>query len=115
MAEIWHNPRCSKSRAALELLEAHYAPEPLEIVAYLDTPPSRARLAAVAGALPGGAPALLRTKDAPSALAEAGDAAILDALAATPAWIERPVVITSRGARVARPLERVREVLEEEG
>ena len=75
----------------------------------------RARLAAVAGALPGGAPALLRTKDAPSALAEAGDAAILDALAATPAWIERPVVITSRGARVARPLERVREVLEEEG
>ena len=96
MAEIWHNPRCSKSRAALELL-MHHAPESLEIVAYLDTPPSRARLAAVAGALPGGAPALLRTKDAWSALAEAGDAAILDALAATPAWIERPVVISIKG------------------
>jgi len=114
MAEIWHNPRCSKSRAALALLEAHYAPEALEIVAYLETPPSRARLEAVAGALPGGARDLLRAKDAPSDLADAGDAAILDALEATPALIERPVVITSKGTIVARPPERVAEVLEEE-
>jgi arsenate reductase len=112
MAEIWHNPRCSKSRATLELLEAHYAPEALEIVAYLESPPSRPRLAIVADALSGGASELLRAKDAPSELANASDAEILDALASTPALIERPVVITSRGTLIARPPERVREVLE---
>ena len=112
MAEIWHNPRCSKSRATLELLEAHYAPEALEIVAYLESPPSRPRLAIVADALSGGARELLRAKDEPSELANASDAEILDALASTPALIERPVVITSRGTLIARPPERVREVLE---
>ena len=112
MAEIWHNPRCSKSRATLELLEAHYAPEALEIVAYLESPPSRPRLAIVADALSGGSRELLRAKDAPSELANASDAEVLDALASTPALIERPVVITSRGTLIARPPERVREVLE---
>ena len=109
MIELWHNPACSKSRATLALLEERS--EEVRIVRYLDTPPSRERLAAVAALLAGGAKALLRSGEAPPDLAAADDAGILDALAATPTLIQRPVVITELGARIGRPPEAVLEVL----
>lgn len=111
MTEIWHNPRCSKSRAALELLTERCEPEELRIVRYLEEPPPRDRLEQVVALLGGCARTLLRTKDAPESLADAGNALILDALAASPSLIERPVVITERGACVARPPERLLELL----
>ncbi|MFT3977907.1 MAG: arsenate reductase (glutaredoxin) [Sphingomonas bacterium] len=104
-AKIWHNPRCSKSREALALLEA--AGAEITIVEYLKHPPTRDELARVY-ARAGVAPRDAMRKDAPK-LADDDDA--LDAMAADSALIERPVVETEKGAVIARPPERVREIL----
>jgi arsenate reductase len=111
-ATIWHNPKCSTSRNTLALLRD--AGAEVTIVEYLKTPPTRAeleRLYARAGLSPRDG---LRTKE-PLAkelgLAEASDAAILDAMAAHPILIERPLVETEKGVRLGRPPEAVREIL----
>jgi len=104
---IWHNSGCSTSRTVLAMIRASGI-EP-KIVEYLKTPPNAANLARVALAV-GGAARLLRTKAAPE-LASAGDAQILAAMAADPALIERPVVISPKGVVVARPPETVRPLL----
>lgn len=104
-ATILHNPRCSKSRQALGLLQD--AGAEVIVVDYLKAPPSRddlARLCTLAGIAPRDA---LR-KDAP---AVADDYAALDLMARDPATIERPWVETAKGALIARPPERVRELL----
>ena len=111
---IWHNPRCSKSREALALIRAAGI-EP-RIVEYLKTPPSRDEIKAVANKLGLSPAGLLRRKEAPFAeldLARDGiaDDAVLDAIAAHPVLIERPVVITAKGVRIGRPPEKIREVL----
>ncbi len=112
-AAIWHNPRCSKSRAALAILEETPGVE-VEIVDYLKAAPGREEIAALlakAGVPPGEA---LRKGEA--VVKEIGldvtdDAAILDAMAAHPILIERPIVVTDKGAVIARPPERARELL----
>lgn len=104
-ATIWHNPRCSKSREALAILEQ--AGASVEVVEYLKAPPTRAELARVY-ARAGIAPRDALRKDAG---AVADDAAALDLMAHDPATIERPVVETAKGAVVARPPERVRDLL----
>jgi arsenate reductase len=111
---IYHNPRCSTSRATLELIRAAGI-EPT-IVEYLKTPPSRAELAGLAARLGGPARALLRAKeDLAGELGlrdpAVGDAAVLDAMAAHPILIERPIVVSARGVRLGRPPEAVRAVL----
>lgn len=112
-ATIWHNPRCSKSRAALALLEAAPGVE-IEVVEYLKTVPSRAEIEMVlakAGVTPSQA---LRKGEAvvkDIGLDTSDDAAILDAMAAHPILIERAIVITQKGAVIARPPERVNELL----
>jgi arsenate reductase len=110
-ATILHNPRCGTSRNTLAMLEAEPGID-LTVIDYLKTPPSRdelARLYARAGINPREG---LRTKeDAATALAAAGDAAILDAMAASPTLIERPLVETEKGVRLCRPAEKVREIL----
>lgn len=103
-ATIWHNPRCSKSRAALALLEE--AGADVTVVDYLATPPTAAdlaRLIARAGLPPH---ALLRPGAPPL---EEDD--VLDAVAADPTLLERPLVETARGVVLARPPERVRDIL----
>ena len=109
--EIWHNPRCSKSRQTLALLEERgLSPK---IVKYLDDPPSIERLRAVAGMM-GSVGSLVRRKEkvfGELELQNATDAELLAALSETPALIERPVVITARGARIGRPPENVLEIL----
>lgn len=109
-ATIFHNPRCGTSRNTLAILED--AGAAVEIVEYLKTPPSRARLKALyasAGIAPRQG---LRTKEpAAAALAEADDEAILDAMIADPILIERPLVETEKGTRLCRPAETVREIL----
>ncbi|SMF74444.1 arsenate reductase [Allosphingosinicella indica] len=109
-ATIYHNPRCGTSRNALAILEE--AGAVVTIVEYLKTPPSRetlARLYAKAGITPRQG---LRVKEpAAAALAGAPDDAILDAMAADPILIERPIVKTEKGVVLARPADKVREVL----
>lgn len=112
-ASIWHNPRCSKSREALAILQATLGVE-VEIIDYLKTPPSRAELEALfakAGVTPAQA---LRKGE--SVVKEIGldtndDAAVLDAMVSHPILIERPIVITEKGAVIARPPEKARNVL----
>ena len=110
-ATIYHNPRCSKSREALALLNATPGVD-VEVVEYLKTPPSRARLAELykrAGIRP--AEGLRKAEDGAKALKGASDDAILDAMASDPILIERPLVETAKGVRLGRPLEKVREIL----
>jgi len=109
-ATIYHNPRCSKSRETLALLAA--AGADVTIVEYLQTPPSRdelARLYAKAGISP--RDGLRKGEDAARALKDASDDAILDAMAADPILIERPLVETAKGVRLGRPPEAVRDIL----
>lgn len=114
--EIWHNPRCSKSRAALAILTSRgIAPETVD---YLKTPPDVARLREVVAML--GVPPrdLLRTGEpAYRALRLADpaldDAAILQAMADHPILIERPVVIAGDRAVIGRPPETVEALLAE--
>ena len=104
-ATIWHNPRCSKSRAALALLND--AGAEVTVVEYLKTPPSRDELARLYDRA-GIAPRDALRKDAP---AVADDAAALDLMARDPATIERPLVETAKGVVLARPPERAHEIL----
>ena len=104
-AIIWHNPRCSKSRETLALLNE--AGADVTIVEYLKAGPTREELARVY-ARGGIAPREAMRKDAP---ALASDDAALDAMVANPALIERPVVETEKGVVLARPPERVHEIL----
>ena len=111
---IYHNPRCSTSRNALALLQERGI-EP-RVIEYLKTPPSRAELKAIAKATGEPLRALVRAKQAEYAELGLDDPALtddqlIDAMLAHPVLINRPIVVTSRGARLGRPLERVLEVL----
>ncbi len=113
--EIWHNPRCSKSRQARALLAD--ADADVTEVRYLDDPPTADRLrevVAMLGIAPG---ALVRRADArkldlPVGDLAADDEAWFDLMAEHPAIIERPVVVTDDGrAVVGRPPELVSDLL----
>ena len=110
---IWHNPKCGTSRNALAMIRATGV-EPV-VIDYLKLPPDAAALAEVAAAV-GGAGALLRMKGTPAAElgldAASAPSAILAAMAEHPILINRPVVFGPRGTILARPSERVLEVLE---
>lgn len=109
-ATIWHNPRCSKSREALAILQE--AGAEVEVIEYLKTPPSRDELKALyaaAGLTP--RQGLRTAEDGAKALKAADDDAILDAMAADPILIERPLVRTAKGVVLGRPPEKVREIL----
>jgi arsenate reductase len=112
-ATIWHNPRCSKSRETLAILETTPGVD-VEVIDYLKTPPERAELARLydrAGITPREG---LRTGE-PLAkelgLADASYDAILDAMSEHPILIERPLIETDKGVRLGRPPEKVREIL----
>ncbi len=112
---IWHNPNCSNSRNTLALLRERGI-EPT-IVQYLKDTPDRATLLATIRATGEPVRALLRDKEALCAelgLHDAGktDDALVDAMLAHPVLINRPVVITGKGARLCRPPERVLDLLD---
>jgi arsenate reductase len=114
MDQYFHNPRCSKSRGALALLAEHGV-EP-EVVAYLDTPPSKAALREIVRKLGLPARALLRTgEDAYKELGLAdpslSDAALIDAMHAHPILIERPIFVRGDRAVIGRPIENVLQLL----
>ena len=111
-AVIYHNPRCSTSRKTLELLHA-FGIEP-EVVQYLKTPPTRAELSTMISAAGIDVRTAIRKREALYTeldLADASDDQLLNAMAEHPILIERPFVVTSKGTRLARPVDTVREIL----
>ena len=109
-ATIYHNPKCSTSRQVLEMLRE--AGADVTVIDYLKTPPSKAELQLLftrAGLTPN--QGLRMREDAAAALADAPADTVLDAMAAQPILIERPLVETEKGVRLARPKERVYEIL----
>jgi len=112
--KIYHNPACSKSRAALALLESE-GHEPV-VVKYLDVPPSADELRAIARALGVGPRDFMRKGDALYSSLNLGDEglseeALFEAMAENPKLIERPIVVTVKGARIGRPTENILDIL----
>jgi arsenate reductase (glutaredoxin) len=112
--EIWHNPSCGTSRNTLALIR-HVGIEPT-VVEYLQSPPSKARLAEAIAAAGLSVREAIRQKGTP--YAEQGlddpslsDDALLDAMVATPVLINRPFVISPLGTRLSRPSEVVLDIL----
>jgi len=114
MVSIYHNPRCSKSRQTLALLEERgIAPE---IVLYLETPPSAETLSGILEKLGITPRQLLRKGE--SAYKEnnlsdtsLSDQQLIDAMVAHPKLIERPIVINGSKAALGRPPEQVLDIL----
>jgi arsenate reductase len=112
---IYHNPSCSTSRNTLAMIRQS-GEEPV-IVEYLEHPPDRARLRALADAMGVPIRALLREKGTPYGELDLGnpkwsDDQILDFMLAHPILIQRPIVETPKGARICRPPETVLELLD---
>jgi arsenate reductase len=112
-ATIWHNPRCSKSRETLAILQA--TPDlTVDVIEYLKTPLKRAELERLyhrAGMTPRDGLRAGESIAEELGFTDAADDAILDAMAAHPILIERPLVETEKGVRLGRPPEKVREIL----
>ena len=111
---IYHNPRCSKSRATRALLEARGLKP--KIVEYLETPPSAVELKAILRKL-GIKPRDLLRKCEPCYAAlglkvdKCDDDALIALMVANPILIERPIVVAGHRAALGRPPERVLEIL----
>ncbi|WP_122846099.1 arsenate reductase (glutaredoxin) [Pseudomonas viridiflava] len=111
---LYHNPRCTKSRGALELLQARgLSPD---VVLYLETPPDAAQLRELLGKLGVSARQLLRTgeddyKQLNLADASLSDEQLIAAMAAHPKLIERPILVVGDKAVIGRPPENVLELL----
>lgn len=111
---IYHNARCGTSRNTLAALrEAGHEPQ---VVDYLKSPPSREQLREMIAAAGLSVREAIRSKEAvytELGLDQAGvdDEALLDAMVANPILINRPFVVTPKGVRLCRPVERVQEIL----
>jgi arsenate reductase len=110
--KIYHNPRCTKSRATLELLQSRGLKP--QVIEYLTSPPTTAELRAIVKMLGVAAHAIVRKAEA----AELGidpnrlnDTALIAAMVKNPRIIERPIVVNNDKAAVGRPPENVLEIL----
>jgi arsenate reductase len=111
---IFHNPRCSKSRATLQLLEERGV-EP-QIIEYLKTPPSTSRLKELLAMLDMSPRDLMRKgedpyKDLGLIDTDKDDDTLVAVMVDNPILIERPIVVTGGKARLGRPPEQVLEIL----
>jgi len=112
---IYHNPRCSKSRQTLALLEERGIKP--TVIEYLQTPPSAAELQTILTKLKLSPRQLLRTKEAEYQAAGLNDETlsddvIIDAMIKYPILIERPIVVSGDKAAIGRPPENVLEIIE---
>ncbi|WP_047553941.1 arsenate reductase (glutaredoxin) [Methylotenera sp. G11] len=112
---IYHNPACGTSRNTLAMIRASGI-EP-EVIEYLKTPPSRERLLELISMMGCTARDILREKAAP--YQELGlhdlsltENALIDAMMQHPVLINRPIVVTAKGAKLCRPSELVLTILE---
>ncbi|TDQ86406.1 arsenate reductase [Dongia mobilis] len=110
---IYHNPKCSTSRKVLGWLEEKGLRP--QVVEYLKTPPDSATLQKILKQMKARPHDILRRKgEAYEALGDAeklGDAALLARMVAEPVLIERPIVVSGKGAVLCRPPERVWDLL----
>jgi arsenate reductase len=112
-ATIWHNPNCGTSRKTLAILQETPGLA-VTVVEYLKHPPTADKLAQLyraAGLTPQQGLRLRGTEAEARGLPAADDAAVLAAMVAEPALIERPLVETDKGVRLCRPQEKVLEIL----
>ncbi|MGE6795098.1 arsenate reductase (glutaredoxin) [Psychrobacter okhotskensis] len=112
---IFHNPNCGTSRNTLAIIKA--SGEQPEVVEYLKNPPSRDELVELLAKMNLSPRELLRSKEAINDELgldnpELSDNDIIDAMIAHPILINRPIVVTNKGAALCRPSERVFELLE---
>ncbi len=112
--EIYHNPRCSKSRQTLQLLRAQGI-EPT-VIEYLKVPPSNSRLKAILTMLSMEPRQLMRKGEAEYKEQNLADESLsaehlIDAMLATPKLIERPIVINGDRATIGRPPENVLDLI----
>jgi arsenate reductase len=112
---IYHNPSCGTSRNTLAMIRE--SGEEPEIIEYLKTPLNRAQLTALIQAMGISVRALLREKGTPYAelgLADPkwSDDELIDFMLAYPILINRPIVVTAKGARLCRPSEAVIDLLD---
>ncbi|NOQ64034.1 MAG: arsenate reductase (glutaredoxin) [Methyloprofundus sp.] len=112
--KIYHNPRCSKSRQTLQLLEDNGAQ--VDIIEYLKTPPTAAELDAILNLLALQPRELMRTKEAEYKATGMDNPdldrdALIAGMIATPKLIERPIVLANGKAAVGRPPESVLSIL----
>jgi arsenate reductase len=113
-ATIYHNPKCSTSRQVLEMIEAAgYKPEVIEYLKAGWTKKQLKDLFAAAGLT---ARQALRTNAAEAEELglldpKVSDAMLVDAMVEHPVLVNRPIVVTAKGTMLARPKERVREIL----
>jgi arsenate reductase len=111
---IYHNPACGTSRNTLALIR-NAGVEP-HVIEYLKCPPSRAMIAELAERTGLGLVGLLREKGTPYAELGLGDPSLsdgqlLDAIAAHPILLNRPIVVSPKGVRLCRPSEAVLDLL----
>ncbi len=110
---IWHNPRCSKSRATLALLEERGLSPDIRL--YLQDAPTKDELEAVLGMLGISAQDLVRRGEAEfkafGLTRDSSEANVLKAMVAHPKLIERPIVFANGSARIGRPPEAVLDIL----
>ena len=112
--KIYHNARCSKSRATLAILEQNNAE--FEVVNYLETPPSETELASLLSGLGLSARELMRTGELEYKEQNLSDKSLseqdlIQAMITTPILIERPIVKTDKGVVIGRPPENVLSIL----
>jgi len=113
MIEIWHNPRCSKSRQTLALLKEKGIEAKVRL--YLNDTPSAEEIRSVLTLLKAKPADIMRTKDALfkelDLSADAADNILIDAMTKHAALIERPIVIANNKAAMGRPPESVLKIL----
>ncbi|MCT8469722.1 arsenate reductase (glutaredoxin) [Chromohalobacter canadensis] len=110
---LYHNPRCSKSREALALLEARHVA--VTVHRYLDDPLDITHLRSLAQRLEDGVPALVRTNEAQwkaLALQDPSDEKRLQAIADNPRLMQRPILDDGTRARIGRPPEALLDLIE---
>lgn len=111
--QIWHNPKCSKSRNALELLETKGITA--KVVKYLETTPTKEELKDVLSKLNMKASQLLRTSEEiykELNLKEISDEEkLIEMMVSNPILIERPIIIRENSAVIARPIENLEDLL----
>ena len=112
-ATIWHNPACGTSRKTLAILQETPSVD-LTVIEYLKNPYSADKLRQLfkdAGLTARDALRLRGTDAEEKGLKDASEDKILAAMAANPAYVERPIVETDKGVRLCRPQDLVREIL----
>jgi arsenate reductase len=113
---VYHNPRCSKSRATVEWLRQQNLD--FQIVEYLKQPPDRATIESIIEKLDARPLEIMRKgekrfKELGLQQGDHSDESLLDALVENPILLERPIVTTADDAAIGRPLENVMEIFDD--